>query len=175
MSVEDYGAWERHAVSRFADQRLSPEQVLDTLARDVEVLRQWRPQPRGQSLADAIAGLPAPIARAVAPMHDWYGFEEPVKRYLAAHAFANWSAYQARGLRSWLRSVVAALETLSRECDASCAAAARSLDRELLLEALRAADLWLRHQASRDDLIREWSAAEDRPDLLSRSPNRPQA
>jgi hypothetical protein len=54
-----------------------------------------------------------------------------VNRYLAAHAFASWMAYQGRGLRGWVRSVAAAHETLTTETARHSAQAGRPLDREL--------------------------------------------
>ncbi len=90
-------------------------------------------------------------------------FAVPVRRYLASHAFANWSAYQGRGFRTVLCSVVAAHAVLRVEAARQCAAAARPLDDGLLLEAFRQSDLVLRHLASREDLARRFTAAESWP------------
>jgi hypothetical protein len=63
-------------------------------------------------------------------------------RFLAAHAFANWTAHQGRGLRSWLRSIEAA--------------------HALVVSGLGVgdADLLLRHLCDQDALARTWSRAE---------------
>ena len=63
-------------------------------------------------------------------------------RFLAAHAFANWTAHLGGGLRTWLRSLEAA---------------------DALLEAgfdVGQADLVLRHLADPGDLAKRWSAAD---------------
>ncbi len=183
IDLEDYSAWERHAVARCADDALSPEQVIAALAQDVEALRTWRPG--GASLAEVIAGshllheedqhdtgcredaMRHPVSCLTLGWHQegltrgWNGFDRVVKRYLAAHAFASWCAYQGRGLRTFVRSLEAALALLRTECQARSADAGRPLDRDLLIEAIRASDWWLRHEASREQLVREWSRAED--------------
>ena len=64
------------------------------------------------------------------------------RRFLAAHAFANWTAYLGQGLRTWLRSLEAA---------------------DGLIRAglgIREADLLLRHLADPDRRARTWSEAE---------------
>jgi hypothetical protein len=114
------------------------------------------------------AGLSAPAVPAaagdvytelVAPR--WAAFAAPVRRYLAAKAFANWCAYQGRGLRTTVCSLVAALSVLRVEAVRQCAAAGRSLDEPLLVEAFRSADLLLVHLASREELARRFSDVEE--------------
>jgi hypothetical protein len=61
--------------------------------------------------------------------------------FLAAHAFANWTAHLGQGLRSWLRSVEAAYVLVN----------------EL---GVRQTDLLLRHLADPNELARVWSRAE---------------
>lgn len=61
MDLEGYSAWERHMVRRCAD-GADPESVVATLWRDAGVLRRWRPG--GQSLAGAVADLPAGVLPA---------------------------------------------------------------------------------------------------------------
>jgi hypothetical protein len=68
-----------------------------------------------------------------------------VGRFLAAHTFANWAAYNGRGLRTWYRSIEAA----------GC-----------LLWVMRdpgMVDLALRHLADSSALITRWNQAERRP------------
>ena len=65
MDMDAYSAWERHMVSRCADDAVSPEQVIATLERDARVLRAYQP---GQgSLTDAVAGLPGDVVDEPAP------------------------------------------------------------------------------------------------------------
>jgi hypothetical protein len=63
-------------------------------------------------------------------------------RYLAAHAFANWSAYQGEGLRTWFRSIETAACLLAKMRDPGDA------------------DLILRHLADSTALTDRWKAAE---------------
>jgi Fe-S-cluster containining protein len=56
MDPPAYTAWEHHMIGRCAMNDCSPETVVATLERDARVLRAWKPA--GQSLTDAVAGLP---------------------------------------------------------------------------------------------------------------------
>jgi hypothetical protein len=58
-------------------------------------------------------------------------------RFLAAHAFANWTAHLGDGLRTWLRSVEAADAVLTH------------------VGSVRTADLWLRHLVDPKEMARE--------------------
>jgi hypothetical protein len=96
----------------------------------------WAPPP---------ADLDEVDARHVTPT--WARFDGVVRRYLAAKAFGSWLAWQAdgaRGLVAWLQMAHAVLRV---ECARACAEAGRRLDRELLLTAVRQADLLLLHYA----------------------------
>ena len=62
--------------------------------------------------------------------------------FIAAHAFASWTAHLGEGLRTWLRSVEAAFALV-----------------ELGL-GVRTADLLLRHLCDPHALARTWSRAE---------------
>jgi hypothetical protein len=88
----------------------------------------WRPQ------ADAA------LAHTSGPP-DWTTFG----RFLAAHAFANWTAYGGRGLRAWFRSIEAAAALLWTTGDPG------------------SADLILRHLADSSALIARWNQAEAEP------------
>lgn len=72
-------------------------------------------------------------------------FNSAMKHYLAARLFANWIAYQGRGLRTiveWLRTCAAVVghELLRRTGDSTPAA-----DSSAFIEAVRRADLLLLH------------------------------
>jgi hypothetical protein len=67
------------------------------------------------------------------------------RRFLAAHAFANWSAYQGEGLRTWFRSIETAACLLALTNDPGHT------------------DLILRHLADSGALIVRWRAAEREP------------
>jgi hypothetical protein len=90
----------------------------------------------------------------------WAACQRPVNRYLAAKAFASWTAYQGRGLRTIVRGLEAALALVRVESSRQCRNAGRALDRDLLLEAFRSADFALNHLAVGEDLAAAWSRAE---------------
>jgi hypothetical protein len=93
----------------------------------------------------APSNLEAADAAWVAPA--WPAWARVVRRYLAAKAFASWMPYRldaARGLVAWLGL---ALDVLRVECARVCGDAGRPLDRDLLVDALRRADLLLVHYA----------------------------
>jgi hypothetical protein len=196
MDLDGYSAWERHMVARCRDMTRTPESVVATLARDVRLMRSWRPG--GSSLADAVLALPettvedaahatleaslqryrevlaaipddlqssrderdldAAFSRLVRPV--WDEFRAPLNRYLAAKAFATWTAYQGRGLATIVRGLEAALALVRVEAARECRAAGRPLDAVLLREAFRAADYLLNHLATGEALAELWSTAE---------------
>jgi hypothetical protein len=110
-----------------------------------------RPEPDEDGLEEAMVGWVAPA---------WERFHAPVNRYLAAKAFASWTAYQGRGVRTIVRGLDAALALVRVEASRHCRNARRALDRDLLIEAIRQADFLLNHLAVGEDLARGWSAVE---------------
>ncbi len=93
----------------------------------------------------------------------WPRVDHGARAYVAAHAFANWTAYQGDGLRVWLASVAAPLGVLAVTAARHCHLANRPLDDDLFVEAIRQADLLLRHRASREALVAGWTAGSDAP------------
>lgn len=99
-----------------------------------------------QRIADALSAVPdawldvareALMSPASAPVDD-----AVMRRYLAAHAFANWAAYQGEGVRTWFRAVETAACVLIRTSDPG------------------RADLLLRHLVDTTALIERWHRAE---------------
>lgn len=78
----------------------------------------------------------------------WTDFARPVKRYLAARAFASWIPWHARDLRVAVRWLAAARSVLKVEAARECGRTGRRLDRAQLVAAVRRADLLLVHKAS---------------------------
>ncbi len=112
-------------------------------------------------------GLPRPAlpehlhetcARFVDPV--WSRFARPIRYFLAAHAFGAWMSYQGDGVRTFVRSLAGVLAVLRIESIRRAARAARMLDKDLLISAIRAADLLLVHLASREILARHMSRIE---------------
>jgi len=133
----------------------APATLETSLERYSEVLEavpdEWRPDP------DTL-GLPRIYEMAVLPC--WESWSLPVKRYLAAKAFASWTAYQGNGLLTIVRGLEAALSLVRVEASRQCRDAGRALDEELLREAFRHADFTLNHLAAGDELAEGWSRAE---------------
>ncbi len=110
-----------------------------------------RPPPDEEGLEAAFADLVAPA---------WGRFHAPTNRYLAAKAFASWTAYQGRGVATIVRGLEAALALVRVEAARECRDAGRQLDRDLMLDAFRQADFTLNHQATGEGLAEQWAPAE---------------
>jgi hypothetical protein len=103
--------------------------------------------------------LPEVFVQRVAPA--WAAWRAPLNRYLAAKAFASWTAYQGRGVLTIVRGLEAALALVRVEAARQCRDQNRPLDAELMREAFRAADFLLNHLAGGDELAEGWSKAEE--------------
>jgi hypothetical protein len=91
---------------------------------------------------------------------EWASFREPLNRYVAAKAFASWTAYQGRGVRTIVRGLEAALALVRVEAARQCRDASRPLDDGLLTEAFRRADFTLNHLATGEELADNWARSE---------------
>jgi len=141
---DSYTAWETWAVRVLTGVERA-DQALDRLETSeqtgVDVVKALDPA----SLFDiARTAVPPPYTwpAFVAPSANGYEQEAVVGRYLAAHLFATWMAYQGNGLRStllYLRVVLAVLR-----CETARAGT--------LVDGIRQADLLLRHFADREML-----------------------
>jgi len=94
---------------------------------------------------------------------EWPRFHAPVNRYIAAKAFASWTAYQGRGVAAIVRGIEAAVALVRVEAARQCRDAHQPLDAGLLLEAFRSADFLLNHLAVGEDLAENWSRVADVP------------
>jgi hypothetical protein len=103
----------------------------------------------------AVAGAPAALARTDAALVDpgWEHLAAPILRYLGAKAFASWTAYQSRGVRTQVAELFLAAAVLRVECARACEARGSVLDRAALFDAVRASDLLLMHLVERDQLM----------------------
>ena len=120
-------------------------QILSAVPEDI------RPAPDEEGLHDF-------YARGVMP--EWAAWQAPLRKFLAAKAFANWTAYQGRGVLAIVRGLEAALAFVRVESARECRNAGRALDGDLLKQAFRAADFVLNHIAVGDDLATAWSDVE---------------
>lgn len=90
----------------------------------------------------------------------WPTWDAPLKRYLAAKAFASWTAYQGRGVLTIVRGLEAALALVRVEAARQCRDAGQPLDAARLKEAIRQADYILNHLAVGETLAENWARVE---------------
>jgi len=132
-----------------------PEALDPSLVHYHEVLKavpdEWRPEADTRDLTDC-------YHRYVAG--GWTRFDAPLKRYLAAKAFASWTAYQGRGFLTIVRGLEAALALVRVEAARRCRDANCALNAHLLRDAFRQADFALNHLAAGDELAEGWSKVE---------------
>jgi hypothetical protein len=186
MGWEAHARWEAHAVATLGREELTPAEAVSHLAAQAEKVRAWAPGdgPFGAHLersldsgaedaAPPVPGLegcgaawrlvaecvprghplperPPDTGRAGAP-------HAPVRRWLAARAFASWLALQGEGLRTSVLGVRLALGVLGAELARD---PRESSEPEGLREAFRRADLLLVHLADPTALARRLSRAE---------------
>jgi hypothetical protein len=96
----------------------------------------------------------------VAPL--WNDYSDVVRRYLATKAFASWTAYQARGIRTLVAELFASELVLRVEAIRACSAASTPLDTDRLIAAIRASDLLLMHLVERSTFM-AWLGRVERP------------
>jgi hypothetical protein len=137
MDWDSWWAFEASSVDLLANSGGSADQAMARLRVAVEHARLWAPAdgPLAERVREAFAkatdGADSEPAR-----------DSLVRRFLTAHAFANWTTHLGKGLRTWLRSIEAAHELLRSGVD------------------VREADLRLRHLADPNELARDYSRSE---------------
>ena len=133
----------------------APRTLGDSLSRHRETMAavppDLMPDPDAGGLTEAFEGFVRPA---------WSGLGAAVNRFIAAKAFAAWTAYQGRGVCTIVRGLDVAVSILRVEASRQCRNAGRALDRDLLLEAFRATDFILNHLAVGEELARQWASAE---------------
>lgn len=88
-------------------------------------------------------------------VREWNAEARAVRRYLASKAFASWSAYESRGIRTLVAELLVSELVLEVECTRARQAAQRPLDRALMIEAIRQSDLLLMHLIDRPRMM-QW-------------------
>jgi hypothetical protein len=135
--------------------KVSAARFEDSLARVLEVLGavpdDLKPDPDEH-------GLAAAYERFVEP--EWTSWADPLRRYLAAKAFASWTAYQGRGLLTIVRGLEGALALVRVEAARQGRNHHERLNGDLLKEAIRQSDFILNHLAVSEELALIWSRAE---------------
>jgi hypothetical protein len=129
--------------------------------------------------AAAAASVPEGLKRPAAPdgaaadlawvQPGWTAHARPVRRYLAARAFAAWSAYLGEGLRTQAAMLAVALAAVRVEAVRETARASKPLDEPLLHAAIRSADLLLHHLSDTAALVAGLASVErgTLPDTLA--------
>ena len=139
MDLESFSEWESQAIRVLTAPGDTPESGLVRLETITDELVRWTP---GRTeLIDAVGaafqtssdeGAGSPESRE----------SRAVKRWLAAHLFGNWIAYQGRGLRTIVRYVRACLDAFTVEV-------ARDGN---VLEAIRRSDFLIVHESDSQQL-----------------------
>jgi len=120
----------------------------------------------------AAATIPRGLEERALPRHleeadaqlvaaNWNASAPVALRYVGARAFASWTAYQSRGVRTQIAELFMTAAVLRVECARACQARQSTLDRSTLLDAIRASDLLLVHLADRDALMAWLGEVED--------------
>ena len=92
----------------------------------------------------------------------WRAFAAITNRFLAAHAFASWMAYQGGDVVSGIRRLRLALAVLRAETTRACDVRRAALSEASLQEAIRQTDLLLKHLIDPQRLARLLSAIDRR-------------
>lgn len=118
--------------------------------------------PRGHPLPSPPDPHPREERVAADAAHRFGPHDAPVRRWLAARAFASWLALQGEGLRTTVLGLRLALEVLGAEVERGRGPGEPSppLDETALLEAFRRADLLLVHLADPTALARRLARSE---------------
>jgi Fe-S-cluster containining protein len=131
---------------------VAPEEAWGQVSAAVPSRYRVEPPPPGLAGADD---------RWVEPR--WHVLARPIRRWLAARAFASWLSLQGDGLRTAVLGLRLACGVLRVEAVRGCQAAERPLDAALLTEAVRRADLVLVHLVDPAALARRLSRCETAP------------
>ena len=161
MDWESWWDWERLSVEHLGNAARADE-ALGRLVVAVADISHWRPADGplrdrvraafrtadegtaapvapGVGIDDVMVAIPAEVRPQARPLAQ-PTTGRALARFLAAHAFANWTAHYGTGLRAWMRSLEAAY-TLATRFGAG------------------QADLWLRHLADPVSLADKYSDA----------------
>jgi len=142
MSLEAYDTWEREAVATLDDRRLPPGEAVAAISAATMASTGWRPG--NGDLSATIEDAFAAARRAAAGTRPVSRLEHAAKSFLAAHAFANWAAYQQGGLGAAAAAVETALEQLERALATARAGPDAGAD-DTFITAVRQTDFLLRH------------------------------
>jgi Fe-S-cluster containining protein len=139
MDLESFSEWESRAIRVLTSPEHAPHGAVTRLESITDELARWTP---GESdLADAVDRAFNGDIPAAGTFQETVE-SRAVKRWLAAHLFGNWIAYQGRGLRTIVRYVRACLDVFLVEYARDANA----------LEAIRRSDYLIVHASDSQQL-----------------------
>ena len=139
MDLESFSEWESRAIRVLTAVHETPASAVARLEAITDELAAWTPGTNG--LIDAVRRAFGPsTGRDIGAQESRES--RAVKRWLAAHLFGNWIAYQGRGLRTIVRYVRACLDVFTVELARDGNA----------LEAIRRSDFLIVHEADSQQL-----------------------
>jgi hypothetical protein len=144
MDLEGYDAWEREGIGVLKDPDFSAQEAVSAIAAATTATSAWRPGAETLSTVvtrafDRVRSGRRSGDAAHSPL------EHAIKAFLAAHLFANWSAYQNGGVGAVVHSLKVALRLLKADL-ATRSQGAPFPGPDSFIAAVRAVDLLLRHQ-----------------------------
>ena len=127
----DWESWwtlEALAVDLLANSSYPARDALAALGDAIDRIENWRPadgslfhrvresftsarplpRPPGISLTDVVGAIPEDLRSKIPEPSGARVTDDVLKRFLAAHAFANWAIHLGPGLRAWYQSIEAA-------------------------------------------------------------------
>ena len=138
VDYEGLSEWERAGLAVLDRDDLDAERALGIISEATREVRSWSPGP--ESLASAVRRAFAREASAeLSRRRKCRRSDRSERAFLAAHLFANWAVYQGGGLMGVVDDLREVLATLRRHLQGQ----------ESFVDAVRAADLELRHADKR--------------------------
>jgi Fe-S-cluster containining protein len=142
MSLDAYDTWEREVVTTLNDRELTARAAVNAIGAATAAACEWRPA--SGTLSRTIEAAFAGARRASGRSADVSRLEHALKRFLGAHAFASWAAYQNGGLGA----IAAAIQTTLIQFEQALAAARRNTEAaadDTFITAVRQTDFHSRH------------------------------
>ena len=139
-----------------------PEAPLEVALADWDVVAACVPSAHARPRSPRSDVEAMGLGKTSALVHEgWNRLQRPVRRWLAARAFASWLPLQGDGVRTTVVGLRVALGVLRAEAARGCAeGAGTALDGAVLKEAVRRADLLLHHLMDVEAFARDLSRCE---------------
>ncbi len=157
-------AWTVAALASQIDGMRGRTQSLVTVGLQDSLEQQYRALLGPEAFVSVCATVPEALTHPTVPDHldeadaawvapHWSDHAGLVRRFLASKAFASWTPYQSRGIRTHVAELFVAAGVLRIECARICANQSVALSQETLLDAIRMTDWLLVHLADRERLM----------------------